>query len=96
MPATNRHPVDELADIREQKKALAAREDELKTVIFDMASDDRHAVGGDQYVASIKAIETKRLDRKAVEKVMGCAIERCLKSSTTLRIDIEPRAAEAA
>jgi len=96
MPQTNRHPVDELAEIRAKKKALDAREAELKELIFDMAGNDRHAVGGDEFICQIREVPATRLDRKAVDIVLGEDIERCLKTSTTLRFDVAARVADAA
>lgn len=63
----NRHPVDELADIRETTKELKAREDELKFIISEMMGDADH-LGGDEFIATQK-ISTRKgaIDQKAME-----------------------------
>lgn len=55
---TNRHIVDQLADVRAQIKALEVREDELKAEISKvMGAAD--SLGGDEYIASQKASSRK-------------------------------------
>lgn len=64
---SNRHPVDELADVREAMKVLKTREAELRAAILT------HECGltGDEYEATIKETETERVDTKELKKEFG-------------------------
>jgi len=84
----NRHPVDELADIRAEQKRLKDREDELRQMIIS------GQVGpvGDQHEASIRETVSERLDTAAVRKEFGLAkLRPFLKPSTTTVITVKPR-----
>lgn len=74
MPAqTNRHPVDELVDVKARIAALQDRENALKAQIIGMAGD-RGAVGGDEHIATVTEQTRKTLDRKGLEKRLGKAV----------------------
>ena len=88
MPTTkktqNRHPVDRLAEVREQIKALQADEQFLK----DQIKESGDTVG-DEYIAAFKEVSRSTLDRGLLEVRYGKeAIAECCKSSayTTLNI----------
>ena len=65
---SNIHPVDELADIREEIKYLQARADELREEVLVMEDADRK---GDRYSAFITPGVRETLDRKALEEAFG-------------------------
>lgn len=94
---SNRHPVDELADIRTQIKALETRESVLKEAIIHLLSDppfpgDTQRIDGDEYVASVSLIESHRLDRKEVEKALSPKrFALCLKPSVAITVRVSPR-----
>jgi hypothetical protein len=56
--AANRHPVDQLADVRAEIRTLKGREDELRDAIL---GGECSGVG-DQYVARIDTREKRTLD----------------------------------
>jgi hypothetical protein len=67
MTQTNRHPVDELADIRAETKRLKEREDELRKLILSRQC----TLAGDENVARITERSSSRLDIEAVRKHYG-------------------------
>jgi hypothetical protein len=66
----NRHPADELADVRAELKALQAREAELRAVLLKEGAD-REGVG---YVAQAFTHKQARLDVGAVKEHFGAAV----------------------
>ena len=93
-PGKNRHPVDELADVREAQKQLKAREDELKARVSEMMGDADH-LGGVEFIASQK-ISTRKgaLDQKAME-AEGIDLDRYRKPDVTVfSLHVERRAEE--
>lgn len=92
----NRHPVDQLADVRAQIKALQDTETDLKALIStEMGSRD--SLGGDEFIASQKLQERKGGLDEAAMKADGVDPEKYRKpKSTFIVISVEPRAAEAA
>lgn len=91
----NRHPVDELADVREAQKALKAREDALKERISEMMGGADH-LGGDEWIASQKLSTRKgALDQKAMD-ADGVELARYRRPDVTVfSIVLERRADEA-
>lgn len=92
----NRHPVDQLADVRAEIKKLQDREADLKAMIStEMGSRD--SLGGDQYIASQVLQERKgAIDEKAMAAA-GIDVDQYRKpKSTFIMIKVEPRAMEAA
>lgn len=90
-PGTNRHPVDQLANVRATIKVLQEREAELKDEIGQlMGSAD--SLGGDEFIASQKLQERKGgLDEKAM-KAAGIDVDRFRKPpSTFITLKVEPR-----
>lgn len=69
---TNRHPVDELADLRAEIGRLEGRADYLRRMILagecSMSGDDHHAV--------IRRVERAVIDTKALRKELGDAAVR--------------------
>lgn len=94
----NRHPVDQLADVRESLKALKDREEDLKAEVGRLmgAAD---SLGGDEYIATQAISERKGgLDEKAIASRLGVDnLDGFRKPSTTVvTIRVERRATEAA
>lgn len=79
----NRHPVDQLADIRATIKVLEEREAELKTEVSDlMGSAD--VLGGDENIARQTVTERAgAIDTKAMAKD-GIDIEKYRKPKVTV------------
>ena len=91
---SNRHPVDQLADIRAQKKALEEREAELKEVVSGlMGSAD--SLGGDEFIA-MQTVTTRKggIDEAALKK-LGVVVPR-KPDVIVYSIRTERRASEAA
>lgn len=93
LSGNNRHPVDELADVREAMKSLKAREDELKAIISNAMGSADH-LGGDEFIATQTLSERKGgLDEKAM-KAAGIDTDRYRKASTvvtTIRVERRER-----
>lgn len=93
---TNRHPVDQLAQIRSTIKVLQDRESQLKEEIGSlMGSAD--SLGGDEFIAFQKLQQRKGgLDEKAL-KASGIDPDKFRKpASTFITLTIEPRVQEVA
>ena len=83
----NRHPVDELADIRAEIKRLETREAELKTAL----AADGCNLDGDEFEASVSRISAERVDTAALRKHLGeDGIRPFLKRSETVTLRIKP------
>ncbi|MCE7028439.1 hypothetical protein [Jiella avicenniae] len=97
MPQTNRHPVDELVDVKAKIAELQEREKALKAKIIDMAGE-RDAVGGDEFIATIALQSRKTLDRKGLENRFGKDVVAVFdrESEPFFVVRTQPRAAEAA
>jgi hypothetical protein len=67
MTSCNRHPVDQLADIRTQIRELQAREDELRRQI----RGGECGLVGDEYRARIRETTYERLDTRALRAHYG-------------------------
>jgi hypothetical protein len=63
----NRHPVDELSDIRSEMKRLKAREDEIRDLILS----ERISTTGDQWDVSVSISSQERVDTAALRKHLG-------------------------
>jgi hypothetical protein len=68
-PATarNRHPADELADIREQIRQLRQREAELRGTLLG----GRHDLVGDDYIVAVYDRLQRRIDLAAARQHFG-------------------------
>lgn len=93
-PGTNRHPVDQLANVRATIKTLEAREAELKDEVSALMGD-KDSLGGSEFIAWQRLQERKgSLDEKAM-KAAGVDPERFRKPpSTFIAIKVEPRAVD--
>jgi hypothetical protein len=65
---TNRHPADEMADIREQIKVLKTREAELRHTLLNAEQADRI---GEEWIAEIRQSKRKQLDTDALKEHFG-------------------------
>lgn len=95
-PGTNRHPVDQLANIRATIKTLEEREKELKEQISVMMGG-ADSLGGDEFIA-LQKLSTRKgaIDTKAMEKA-GLDPDTFRKPDTAVySLVLEPRAQEAA
>jgi hypothetical protein len=68
---SNRHPADELAEVREKIRALQAREAELR----DMLMHGNCGLVGDDHVAVIKTMPRTRIDLPALRKHLGAKLK---------------------
>lgn len=66
-PPRNRHPVDELADVRAEVKRLQLREAELRKLILAEECE----LTGDQYEAVIRRQESERIDVDRLRRELG-------------------------
>ena len=63
----NRHPVDELADIRATIRQLQEREGNLRAAILAGAC----SLSGEQHLATVTAQSTRRFDKAAAIRALG-------------------------
>lgn len=100
----NRHPVDELADVRGQIKSLQERESVLRDDIIKalperLTPDESQTVYGDEHSATVSVSTRETLDRAKVAVLLSKPkLQSCLKSSTaiTIRVSARDRQQEAA
>jgi hypothetical protein len=79
---TNRHPVDELAENREQQKALKQREEALREVVSTMMGS-ADSLGGSEWIAKQDIVPRKgSLDERAL-KAAGLDPEKFRKPGST-------------
>jgi transcription elongation GreA/GreB family factor len=67
MSLPNRHPVDELADLREQKRQIERRIEELRELIISGAC----GLVGDDHAAILKVRIGQRVDIKELQRAFG-------------------------
>lgn len=79
-PGTNRHPVDELADVRAEMRRLKEREAELRTMIIE----DRCTHSGAEFAVDIRTSEQERVDTAAVWREFGIDVLRARKLVRTV------------
>jgi hypothetical protein len=85
----NRHPVDELAEIRAERRRLAERENALRARLLMAGAD----LEGDEYRASICEFERGELDRDALERSFGkAAVAVCVRTTRYKIISLSKRA----
>lgn len=92
--SSNRHPVDQLALVRETIKNLKEREEELRAIVSaEMGSGD--TLGGDEFIARQTVSERKGgVDEKAV-KAAGIDLDRFRKPAVPVfSIRVERRVME--
>jgi hypothetical protein len=93
---SNRHPVDQLANVRATIKTLEEREKELKAQISVMMGK-ADSLGGDEFIA-LQKLSTRKgaIDAALMEKA-GLDPDRYRKPDTAVySLVIEPRVQEAA
>ena len=92
----NRHPVDQLADIRAAIKALQEQEDTIRTEVSVLMGDG-DVLGGDEFIARQTISERAgSIDAAALERDGIDVAKYRKKPSTVYSIKVERRAQEAA
>lgn len=91
---TNRHPVDQLANIRATIKTLQERETQLKEDIGSMMGS-ADSLGGAEFIARQK-LQTRKggLDEKKLEAKFGDLGAFRKPDTTFIVLSVEPRAVE--
>jgi hypothetical protein len=89
MPVTettsNRHPADELHDVREQIQRLADREGELRQTLLGDGAD----LVGDEWQAQIKHSACRRANRALLEQRFGKeAVAKCCRAVTVITVQL--------
>ena len=88
LPA-NRHPVDELADIRAERKRLDEREAELRDILLFADADGR---AGSEFTARVVTRQQRRLDRTLLAQRFGSeAVEQCCRLLAVTAIYLKPK-----
>ena len=67
MSLPNRHPVDELADLRKQMRQIEQRIEELRELIISGAC----SLVGDEHAATFKVRTSQRVDIKELRRAFG-------------------------
>lgn len=80
---SNRHPVDQLGEVREQIKALGEVESALKAQVSALMGD-RDSLGGDEWIASQTLSERKGAIDEKKAKAAGVDVDRFRKASATV------------
>jgi hypothetical protein len=87
----NRHPVDELADLRSQIKALRAREEELRRPVIASGN-----LTGDEFEARLSRSVQERVDVPALKRELGLqALKPYLRSLACDVLRVKPKKEEA-
>lgn len=90
----NRHPVDQLADVREKIKALQEEEDTLRTEVSVLMGEG-DTLGGDEFIAKQSISERAgAIDAKAMERDGIDVAKYRKKPSTVYQIRCERRVLE--
>lgn len=88
MTKSNRHPVDRLAEVRQEIKALKEIEDALRAEIISSKS-----FAGSEHIAQLNVSNRSVLDRKKLEATFGkVAVSACTTNSTTTTLRVLKRA----
>jgi hypothetical protein len=69
-PRPNRHPADELADVRSEIRRLQEREEALRAHLLEHPEDRV----GDDYTVSISSQSRKRVDLKRLADEIGASL----------------------
>jgi hypothetical protein len=67
MSLPNRHPVDELADLRKQNRQTEQRIEELRELIISGAC----GLVGDEHTATLKVRTGQRVDSRELQRAFG-------------------------
>jgi hypothetical protein len=84
---TNRHPADELADVRAQIRSLQERETELRTTILN----GKCSLAGDDYIAVVQTRPQNRVDIPALRKHFGAALKPFMRAREVTQVWIKVR-----
>jgi hypothetical protein len=85
----NRHPVDELAEIRAERRQLGERENALRLRLLMSGAD----LIGDEHVAQVLEFEREELDRLALEQRFGkAAVAACVNRMNYKIVSLSKRA----
>lgn len=86
-PTRNRHPVDELADVRAAIRDLQAREAELKEIVVHL---DGCRLEGDDFEGVVTWATAERVDTAALRKHLGeDGIKPFLKPTSTVTVRVK-------
>ena len=84
----NRHPVDQLADVRAQIKQLRAREDELRAEVLANPEDR----AGDEHEAMLCETTVERVDLELMKRELGMLFLRpFLRQQVQTSVRLKPR-----
>jgi hypothetical protein len=83
----NEHPVDRLADLRMEVRALEAQIDELRAHIIETGD-----VRGDRYLASLQNQKRNALSREKLDRKFGkAAVDACCDVRDMVLVKTTPR-----
>ena len=83
MNLSNRHPVDELADLRKQKHQTEQRIEELRELIISGAC----SLVGDEHAATLEERTSQRVDIKKLRREFGEALTPFLREHRATRVN---------
>jgi len=87
----NRHPVDELADVRSEIRRLTEREQELRAYVLENPNDRR----GQEHVAILGEQRRQRVDLRALADEVGASIlDRFTTLATSIVVKLRERSSE--
>jgi hypothetical protein len=87
----NRHPVDELADVRAEIRRLTEREQELRTYVLEHPHDRL----GQEHVATLGEQQRKQIDLRALSDEVGASLlGRFTTFCTSITVKLRERASE--
>ena len=84
MSLSNRHPVDELADLRKQMHQTEQRIEELRELIISGAC----SLVGDEHAATLEERTNQRVDIKELRREFGEALTPFLREHRATRVNI--------
>jgi hypothetical protein len=84
---SNRHPMDEIADLRAQNKKNWDREQELRPKILS----GEYGLVGDDYVGIVQVRPVNRVDLQALRKYLGDDLKPFLHTKEVTQLWIKPK-----
>jgi hypothetical protein len=88
MSLPNRHPVDELADIRAERRRLDEREAQIRAALLAGGA----SLVGNEYTATVAAEQQRRLNHQLLEQRFGPeAVNQCKAPVVITTIRLKPR-----
>ena len=85
MSLPNRHPVDELADLRKQMRQIEQRIEELRELVISGSC----SLVGDEHAAALKVKTSQRIDIKELRRAFGEAIAPFVREHRTTYVLIQ-------